>query len=358
MDRFIKGMDVSMLRELEDLGASYYIRGEKKDLFRILKECGTNMIRLRIWADPYDAEGMPYGGGMNDLSTTKELAHRAKESGIPYMLDFHYSDFWADPSKQIKPKAWTRLTGEQLRTAVYLHTVDTLKSLKNLELLPEMVQIGNEITKGILWPDGHVDNKAGMAELLKSGIAGVREICPRAKIVLHLDYGTDNRLYREWFDGILPLGIDFDVIGMSYYPHWNGDLASLAANMNDVSSRYGKDVMVVETSIGYTTDTLGCKGVVYSQNEAAASGYPATKDGQEAYLRDLCATIKSVNNHRGIGFCYWEPMWLPILGCAWAKKAGCEYINDSAVLGNTMVNQALFDGNGNANPALLNLINM
>ena len=152
--KFIKGMDISMVKELEQYGASYRLNGKKEDLFAILKTCGTNNVRIRIWPDPYDENGNSYGGGGNDLETTIEIAERTVQSGMDFMLDFHYSDFWADPAKQVKPKAWKELSGEALETAVYLHTVDTLKALKNHKLVPTMVQVGNEITKGLLWPDG------------------------------------------------------------------------------------------------------------------------------------------------------------------------------------------------------------
>ena len=356
--QFIKGMDVSMLKELEAHGASYYMDGQKKDLFHILQECGTNMIRLRIWQDPYDECGKPYGGGMNDLQTTMELARRTVDSNMSYMLDFHYSDFWADPAKQIKPKTWKGLEGIGLETAVYLHTANTLKALKNESLIPSMVQIGNEITKGLLWPDGHIDNPETMAMLLKAGIKGVREECPEAKIVLHLDFGTDNAQYREWFDKVQPFHLDYDVIGMSYYPHWNGSLQHLLENMNDVSGRYDKEVLIAETSIGYTTDTLGCTGIVFQKEQEKATGYPATVQGQENFLRELYAAVRSVNNNKGIGVFYWEPAWLPIPDCKWANQSGCDYMKDKVEAGNAMANQALFDADGNANSALLQLKTM
>ena len=291
---FIKGMDISMVKELEYYGASYRLNGKEEDLFHLLHECGTNMVRIRIWPDPYDEKGNSYGGGGNDLQTTIEIARRTVECGMDFMLDFHYSDFWADPAKQVKPKAWKELSGQALETAVYLHTLDTLKTLKNQKLVPAMVQVGNEITKGLLWPDGYVDRTQSMAQLLKAGIKGVREECPDAKIVLHLDFGTDNQMYRKWFDQIEPYELDYDIIGMSYYPHWNGGLELLLDNMNDISSRYDKDVLVAETSIGYTTETFGCRGIVYSKEHEKITGYPATQEGQEAFLRDLFATVRKV----------------------------------------------------------------
>lgn len=355
---FIKGMDISMIMELEQGGASYRLNEKEKDLFHLLKDCGTNMVRIRIWTDPYDERGNSYGGGGNDLQTTIEIAKRTVKSGMDFMLDFHYSDFWADPAKQIKPKAWKDLSGEALETAVYLHTVDTLKALKNQKLVPAMVQVGNEITKGLLWPDGYVERTESMAGLLKAGIKGVREECPNAQIVLHLDFGTDNEMYRQWFDGIAPYGLDYDVIGMSYYPHWNGSLEKLLANMDDISSRYDKNVLVAETSIGYTTETFGCRGIVYSKEHEAVTGYPATQAGQEAFLRDLFTTVRKVKAARGIGVFYWEPAWLPIEGCTWASKSGSIYMKEKEAAGNAMANMALFDEKGNANSALVNMKTM
>jgi arabinogalactan endo-1,4-beta-galactosidase len=218
-----------------------------------------------------------------------------------------------------------------------------------------MVQVGNEITKGLLWPDGYIEQTENMAHLLQAGIKGVREECPDARIVLHLDFGTDNKMYRQWFDQVSSYALDFDIIGMSYYPHWNGSLSLLLDNMNDISSRYDKDVLVAETSIGYTTETFGCNGIVYSKEHEKITGYPATQQGQEAFLRDLFATVRSVNNKRGIGVFYWEPAWLPIPDCTWASKSGSKYMKDKMTAGNAMANMALFDENGNANSALINM---
>ncbi len=355
---FIKGMDVSMAKALEAHGAAYCLDGRQADLFHILKVCGTDMIRLRIWPDPYDADGQAYGGGTNDLQTTLELAQRAASNGMAFLLDFHYSDFWADPAKQVKPKAWHNLTGRDLETAVYLHTRQTLKALKNHGLTPAMVQVGNEITNGLLWPEGHFQNVSAMADLLKAGIRAVREECPRGKIVLHLDFGTNSQLYTRWFDAIAPYGLDFDVIGMSYYPHWNGSMELLLDNMNLVSHKYHKEVLILETSIGYTTDALGCTGLVFTKDMEARTGYPATQHGQCQFLADLCTTVRRVSGGRGLGVFYWEPAWLPIPDCTWAEANGRLYMNDPAEPGNTMANQALFDIHGNANAALRNLHQM
>ena len=154
---------------------------------------------------------------------------------------------------------------EQLKNAVYHYTCDILKKMRKDNISPVIVQVGNEITNGLLWPEGRIENIETMAALLSAGIRGVREMAPDAKILLHLDFGTDNKLYRKWFSAIEPYQLDFDIIGMSYYPFWNGSIESLVYNMNDISRTYKKDVLVAETSIGYTTDTLGCNGIVFSK---------------------------------------------------------------------------------------------
>ncbi|MBQ8278536.1 MAG: glycosyl hydrolase 53 family protein [Roseburia sp.] len=356
--QFIKGADVSLTDELEERNAVYYLNGEKKDLFEILKECGINMVRLRLWNHPYSEEGEPYGGGCNDLETTIKLAKRVVKNEMQLMLDFHYSDFWADPAKQFKPKAWVALQGEELERVVYEYTKETLLRLKTEELMPAVVQVGNEITNGFLWPDGHVENLEQMARLLKEGIRAVREICPDAKIMLHLDFGTNNELYNKWFSDIEPYNLDYDIIGMSYYPYWNGSLDLLVENMNDISSRFDKDVIIAETAIGYTTDNLGCKVAVYSEELEKKTAFTGTKEGQKQFLETLYGKVKQVKNQRGIGVVYWEPAWLPIPDCAWALPTGCEYMNDKAELGNSWGNQALFDADGNANPALIHIKNL
>ena len=355
---FIKGMDVSMLRELEEHGAKYYLNGEEGDLFKIMKETGVNLIRLRIWNNPYSESGEPYGGGTNDLITTLELARRAKKQDLDIMIDFHYSDFWADPAKQFKPKAWEVLSVDELKDVVYSYTKEVLEKMRSENIIPAIVQVGNEITNGFLWPEGKVENIATMCELLNAGIRGVRDTMPESKVMLHLDYGTDNELYRKWFGGIEPYNLDYDIIGMSYYPFWNGSIEALVSNMNDMVDTYKKEILITETSIGYTTDSLGCNGMVFSEELESKTVYPATQKGQELFMKELCRAVRGVNDNKGIGVVYWEPEWLPIPECAWASRIGCDYMNDKAELGNSWANQALFDEKGNANRALINLKQM
>lgn len=355
---FIKGVDVSMTKELEAHGATYYLNGEKKDLFEILQESGVNLVRLRLWNHPYSDTGEAYGGGTNDLETTIELAKRVTAHGMRFMLDIHYSDFWADPAKQIKPKAWKHVSGFPLRQHVYEYTKKVLEAMEQNRIVPEIVQVGNEITNGFLWPEGRADNTKEMASLLDAGISAVKEYSKDIKVLLHLDFGTDNKRYRNWFTSVEPFELKYDMIGMSYYPFWNGSIDSLIANMNDISERYDKEVIVAETSIGYTPKSLGCNGMVFSEELEKNTEYPATKEGQLHYMQDLYAAVRRVKAGRGAGVIYWEPGWLPIRECAWAKPVGCRYMNDTAEIGNSWANQALFDAGGNANPALTEIKNM
>ncbi len=348
---FIKGMDISMLRELENLGAKYYDNGTRQDIFQILKNHDVNAVRLRLWHNPYNGE-KPYGGGTNDLLTTAMLADRARKYDMLFVLDIHYSDFWTDPLKQIKPKAWENLTDVRLEKEVYNYTYNILRKLKKQGLLPAMVQVGNELTNGFLWPEGRLPDYSAMIRLLKQGITAVKDVDKDIKVILHLDNGGNNDLYREWFDNIDTGSFEFDVIGLSYYPYWHGTLNELEFNMNDISKRYNKDVMVVETAYGFTTDSYNNEGMIFSKELADKVPFEPTKKGQSDFMTELLNRIKGVKNQRGIGFFYWEPAWIPVTGSTWATTEGRKYIKDNSGGGNTWANQALFDFNGNALPAL------
>ena len=348
---FIKGVDISIQHEIEQLGAKYYNQGKEGDAIQILKTFNINAIRLRLWCDPYDENHMPYGGGTNDLRTTILLARRAKLEKMQFLLDLHYSDFWADPETQIKPKAWQNLNGEALEDAVYNYTFETIKALNCMAVLPDMVQIGNEITNGFLWPNGKFDNIETMSKLLSAGIKAVKDFSPDIKTIIHLDRGGDNIMYRRWFDRISPWNIEFDIIGLSYYPFWHGTLEELINNMNDISSRYDKDVLVVETAFPFTTEHKS-KTMIFTPELAKTIKHSIDTKGECAFMRDLMEAVRSVKNNRGIGFFYWEPTWINIEKACWATEAGKKYLNNSSTSANAWANLALFDFNGNALPAL------
>lgn len=373
MDKFIKGMDISTLVEMEKCGAKYYDYGKERDLFDILKSYGTNAVRIRLWNDPYDSQGMPYGAGTNDLETMLILAKRAKAHGMDILLDLHYSDFWADPGKQFKPKAWEGLDADGLCDAVYNYTTDVMNVCKDNGILPDMVQTGNELSNGMLWPDGQIfdDDTAkslgrtpeydNLAKFVSAGIRGVKAVAPATKIMIHLDNGGNNELYRRWFDNYIKRGEDFDVIGLSYYPFWHGTLGDLSANMADIAKRYGKELIVAEVSMGFTMEDYKDyeklsdeerKGMATRQELVSKIEYPMTKEGQADFMKDLLDRICNVPDGLGAGFYYWEPAWIPVHGSGWATKESLEYIKDPGPCGNEWANQALFDYNGNVLPAL------
>jgi arabinogalactan endo-1,4-beta-galactosidase len=363
MGDFLKGADVSTLHQLESLGARWRDRGVEKDLLEILAGYGMNAIRLRLWNDPRSESGESYGGGGNDLATTVALARRVRAQGMALLLDLHYSDFWADPAKQHLPKAWRRLSGAGLERAVHDFTVEALVALREAGGLPSIVQVGNEITNGLLWPAGRAPEAfPAMARLVNAGIRAVRSVSPAVQVMLHLDQGGNNALYREWFDRwFREGGEDFDVMGLSYYPFWHGTLEALQLNLDDMARRHGKDLVVVETSTGFTTEDYGRReGLAPSERKGMATRpellarvqHPLTIQGQCDFLRDLVPRIRQVQGGRGRGFFWWEPAWLPLKGSTSATAAGRSYTGETGPGGNEWANQALFDYDGNALPAL------
>jgi arabinogalactan endo-1,4-beta-galactosidase len=353
---FIMGADVSMLAQMEASGAKFYENGKQKDCLTILKDQGVNWIRLRIWNDPTDANGQPLGGGNNDLTKTVEIAKRAKAMGLKFFLDFHYSDWWADPGKQNKPNAWADLHGDALTGAVYDYTANVLRTLAKAGAMPDMIELGNEINGGILWPDGGTGGPAsegfggydGLANLLGAGAKAARDVDPnsgnpakRARIVLHLADGGDNALYRRVFDELVKRKVDFDVIGLSYYSYWHGTMNAFRNNMNDVSARYGKDVVVAEAAYAYTLQDSDSTANLFTEGQQKPGGYKATLQGQANAIRSVIEAVNKVPKGRGLGIFYWEPEWYAVPGAGWATGAG-----------DTWDNQAMFDPQGNALPSM------
>lgn len=331
-NNFIKGVDISTLQALEELGVQFYDDGSSKDLLTILKDHGVNYVRLRLWNDPVEA------GGFNDREHTVEMATRVKAAGLKLLLDFHYSDFWADPGKQVKPAAWEGLDFPALKQAVYDYTSDVLTELGDLNAYPDMIQIGNEINSGMIHPEGSTANFDNLAELLNQGSQAVRDTTPEGqetKIMLHLAEGGSNGKFRSFFDQIKARGVDYDVIGLSYYPYWHGTFQDLKSNMNDLVARYGKQVVVAETAYPYTYDDGDDHGNIAGEAETDIAGFPASVANQKLVTETVLNTVASVDGHNGLGVFYWEPAWLP--GVGW--KAG---------EGNAWENQAMFDFGGNA----------
>ena len=278
---FIKGADISWLTQMEAVGKKFYNNaGVEKECLELLKDLGVNAIRLRVWVSPID--------GWCDVSDVVAKAVRAKNLGMKIMIDFHYSDWWADPGKQNKPSAWVNQDFNILKQSVANHTTSVLNALKTNGIIPTWVQIGNETNDGMLWPDGKAStNMSNFAQLVLAGYNSVKAVDPSIKVIVHISNGYDNNLYRWVFDGLKNNGAQWDIIGMSLYPNlsnWSTLNNQCLSNMNDMVSRYNKDVMLLEV------------GMSWDQASTCNS-----------FLTDLISKVKSVTGNRGLGVLYWEP---------------------------------------------------
>jgi hypothetical protein len=249
------GADISFLPQIEN-GAQrgrnalqqFLEGGEPVDPVALLKRHGFNYIRLRIFVNPENPEGYAPGVGFCGLDSTLSMARRVKAAGMGLLLDFHYSDYWADPQQQNKPLRWAKLAYPELADSVKVYTSSVLRALQQQGTLPDMVQIGNEINHGLLWPEGHISNLDQLAGLLQAGVAGTAAVDSSIPIMMHIALGGQNAEARFWLDNMLARGVTFDVLGLSYYPRWHGTLEDLSANLQDLVTRYHKPVNVVEYS--------------------------------------------------------------------------------------------------------------
>lgn len=361
MSKFIKGMDLSTLLELERCGAKYYEDGKEKDILDIMKEHGVDTIRLRLWNDPKSEEGEPYGAGNNDLAETIAIGKKVTDAGFGVLLNFHYSDFWADPGKQIKPKAWKDFGVDELEQAVYDFTLENLTKIIEAGVNVTMIQVGNELSNGLLWPEGKVPNYDNIAKFVNAGIRACRKVNADIPIMIHLDNGGNNELYVRWFTNFIERGEEFEYIGLSYYPFWHGSLDQLEFNMNDIAKRFNKDLIIAEVSMGFTMDSYQeyekladseRKGYATKPELVEKIDYPMTIEGQADFTKDFLNRVANVVDDHGKGFFWWEPAWIPVPGSGWATPASLKYMNDPGPCGNEWANQALFDYDGNVLPAL------
>lgn len=343
---FIKGADVSIMPELERNGTKFYDNAIEQDGLTILKNHGVNWIRVRIWNNPYVVGPEGVGGGNTDEAKAIEMAKRAKALGMKVLVDFHYSDFWVDPGQQKKPDAWKNDSGDKLVDDVYAYTAKVMQDFNAQGVTPDMVQVGNELNNGMLWPEAQLteDNPNGykfLAKLLNAGLQAVHDNDKdnKVKTMIHLA-GVDVNLYHTFFDNLIVKNKvnDFDIIGMSFYPFWHGTMDDLKNTMNDVSAKYNKDVIAVETAFGYTLEDADFEKNNFGTNEEKVSGYKATVQGQATGLRDVMATVASVNDNRGLGIFYWAPDWVINEKVGWKSNGG----------GNGWDNLTLFDTKGNA----------
>ncbi|MEY2902628.1 MAG: hypothetical protein RLY89_1734 [Bacteroidota bacterium] len=290
----ILGADISFLPELEAKGIQFSDKGKTKDAILLLKEKGFNYIRLRIFVNPAADSGYSPGKGFCDLAHTLVMAKRVKKAGLKFLLDFHYSDTWADPGKQIKPAAWVGLGLEDLKKAIYQHTTTVLSALKAQDTYPDMVQVGNEIDHGMVWPEGNTKEMDVLASLIQSGIEGVREVNTTTPVMIHIACGGQNKESRWFLDQLITRGLKFDVIGQSYYPQWHGTLEDLDKNLQDLSLRYFQDLVVVE----YTAKKKEVNQIAFSINNKKMRGtfiweplntweFIFEKDGKSNALLDL-----------------------------------------------------------------------
>ncbi len=242
------GADISILPQFEDRGRRYYDNGIEKDAVEILADHGFNYIRLRIFVNPENEKGYSPGRGFCGLDYTLRMARRIKDAGMKLLLNFHYSDYWADSQQQNKPAAWTSLDFEALRDTMKIYTANVLRALEAQGTPADMVQIGNEVNHGLLWPDGHISNPDQLAELLKAGVEGVKMVDDKMPVMMHLALGGQNEEAVFWYNNMIAREVEFDIMGISYYPRWHGTLDDLKYNLADLVTRYRKPVNVVEYS--------------------------------------------------------------------------------------------------------------
>jgi arabinogalactan endo-1,4-beta-galactosidase len=351
VSRAIRGADLSNLVKNEDNGAVYYdAAGNPVDAVQAFANAGANMVRLKVWVDPAD--------GYNTTDEVVATAKRAKAAGMQVLVDFHYSDRWTDPGAQGMPAAWIGLTPEAVADALYQHTHEVLTALKDAGATADAVQVGNEINPGMLWPLGQTwdvipgDGVEGaqwdnLALFLSAGSRAVKDVSADTDVILHLT-NINNGIggLTWWFDEISARGVQFDTIGLSYYGYWHGSMADLQNAITTLSARYDRDVLVVENSYPFTlTDNpVDPWENVIALESQLVPGYPATPEGQAANFRAVQDVVASAPGGRGIGVVAWEPAWTAVEGNGWDPA--------DPASGNAWENQAMFDFEGHALPAL------
>lgn len=368
---FIRGVDISSVLAEEASGVVYYNEfGQEQDIFQTLAENGVNYIRVRVWNDPYDENGNGYGGGNNDTAAAAVIGKRAAEQKMKLCVNYHYSDFWADPSKQMCPKAWEGMKIEEKTDALYEFTAESLREILDAGADVGMVQIGNEINNGMA---GETD-WAARGQLLQAGAQAVRDVSEERdreiRIAVHFTDVADQADTLAFAEKLKEKEIDYDIFAVSYYPFWHGTMENLTETLKKVAETYGKDVLVVENSYPYTTKDGD--GTANSIGRAdILPEYAATVQGQAEEIRDVCKAVADVGE-AGLGYFYWEPAWIPVNvwekgaedadqvlaanreaweknGSGWASSFASEYDpKDAGVYygGSSWDNQALFDNEG------------
>ncbi len=366
---FILGMDASSVPALEAGGVKYYDHaGNEKDVFQILSENGINYIRVRVWNDPFDADGNGYGGGNCNIDTAIAIGKRATQYGMKLLVDFHYSDFWADPGKQMVPKAWKGMDIDTKAEALYQYTVESLQKLKDAGVDVGMVQIGNE-TNGSFC--GESSSALGgwkkIMQLMSAGSKAVREVFPEALVAVHFANPEKVTNYDSYAKNLDYYQVDYDVFASSYYPFWHGTLENLSQVLAKVHDTYGKKVMVAETSYAFTAEDTDFYGNTIGDGGGIVKDYPFTYQGQANLVRNVVDTV--AHTPGGIGVFYWEGTWISsggesyeenqklwyTHGSGWATPYAAEYDPEDAGQwpgGCAVDNQAFFTSDGHATEAL------
>ena len=358
---FILGMDASCVPALEAGGVQYYDHaGIHKNVYEILSENGINYIRVRIWNDPFDETGNGYGGGNCDIDNAVAIGKSATQYGMKLLVNFHYSDFWADPAKQMVPKAWQGMDIESKCDALYGYTKESLQKLLDAGVEIGMVQIGNETNGSFCGERGNWEN---ICRLLRAGARAVREICPEALVAVHFANPEKSGTYESYAKQLADHQVDYDVFASSYYPFWHGTQENLSALLSKIARTYGKKVMVAETSYAFTAEDSD-----FSRNSIGAGseveGYPFSVQGQADLVRDVIDLVAN-KTESGIGVFYWEGTWISAGGKSWAEnsalweKHGSGWASSYAAAydpedagkwygGCAVDNQAFFDSQGHA----------
>lgn len=320
---FIKAADISFLPEIEAAGVVFTNNGKTEDMLTTLKSAGCNTIRIRLWKDP--------ANGHSGLTEVKTLAQRVKKAGLKVWLTVHYSDDWADPAVQTTPAAWKNLSFTDLKAAVASYTTTILT-----EINPDIIQIGNEINSGLLWPQGHLINKeAQCIDLLKTASATIRSKAPSTKIMMH--YAGVSATDTNWFFTKIK-SVDYDYIGLSYYPIWHGkDLATIKTTIDALGKNFSKKVLIAETAYPFTLGFNDWTNNIVGQDSQLVTGYPATAEGQKNFVLAIKDLVKS--STYGQGFAYWGGEWVSFKG-------------NQATNGSTFENQAFYDFSNKALPVL------
>ena len=359
-DDFIMGVDLSSVIALENSGVKFYdYDGNEEDIFKVLAESGITHIRVRVWNDPFDSNGNGYGGGNCDINTALQISKRAKQHGLKMIIDFHYSDFWADPGKQMAPKAWKGMEIEDKAAALYEYTKESLNLLKKEKIDVAMVQIGNE-TNGAMAGEKIWMNI--VYHLMANGSKAIREVYPKALIAVHFANPEKEGAYLDYAKKLNYYDLDYDVFASSYYPYWHGSLENLTNVLNSINELYDKKTMIIETSYAYTPDDSDFSGNTISNESAVTKNYPYSIQGQTNAILDVIDT--AVNKIKDcLGICYWEGAWITVgtssyeensklweeYGSGWASSYASEYDPDDAGKyygGSAVDNQAFFDSNG------------